>query len=117
MFRVNGNVISIVRFNLSSYPFLSSVPDSEDIDFKCDGLHDGFYASIKFGCQVLSFIYSITQPSNEQIYLNSYIITAFMEFAMTFCVQISLHSIRKPSYVTLCPRLIVKTQQNTGSGE
>ncbi|XP_037038201.1 serine/arginine repetitive matrix protein 2 [Bradysia coprophila] len=39
-------------FNLSSYPFLNSVPDAEDIDFKCDGLHDGFYASIKFGCQL-----------------------------------------------------------------
>ncbi|KAJ6643847.1 PiggyBac transposable element-derived protein 3 [Pseudolycoriella hygida] len=39
-------------FNLSTYPFLSGVPDAEDIDFKCDGLHDGFYASIKFGCQL-----------------------------------------------------------------
>lgn len=42
----------LFRFNLSSYPFLSSVPDSDDIDFKCDGLHDGFYASIKYNCQV-----------------------------------------------------------------
>lgn len=42
----------IFRFNLSSYPFLSTVPDSDQIDFKCDGLHDGFYASIKYSCQV-----------------------------------------------------------------
>lgn len=40
------------RYNLSTYPFLSLVPDAEDIDFKCDGLHDGFYASLKYSCQV-----------------------------------------------------------------
>ncbi|XP_031618604.1 probable serine/threonine-protein kinase kinX isoform X2 [Contarinia nasturtii] len=39
-------------YNLSTYPFLNSVPDSDDIDFKCDGLHDGFYASIKYSCQL-----------------------------------------------------------------
>lgn len=37
-------------YNLSDYPFLNSVPD--DIDFKCDGLHDGFYASVPHKCQV-----------------------------------------------------------------
>lgn len=40
------------RFNLSTYPFLPTVPDNDDIDFRCDGLHDGFYASIKYSCQV-----------------------------------------------------------------
>ncbi|XP_038117643.1 adhesive plaque matrix protein isoform X1 [Culex quinquefasciatus] len=40
-------------FNLSHYPFLDSVPTEEDIGFTCDPkLHDGFYASIKFGCQL-----------------------------------------------------------------
>jgi len=37
-------------YNLSEYPFLNSVP--EEIDFKCDGLHDGFYASVPHKCQV-----------------------------------------------------------------
>ncbi|RZC36485.1 CBM 14 domain containing protein, partial [Asbolus verrucosus] len=37
-------------YNLSSYPFYERVP--EDIDFKCDGLHDGFYASVPHKCQV-----------------------------------------------------------------
>ncbi|VEN60677.1 unnamed protein product [Callosobruchus maculatus] len=37
-------------YNLSDYPFYERVP--EDIDFKCDGLHDGFYASVKHKCQV-----------------------------------------------------------------
>lgn len=40
-------------FNLSHYPFLDSVPVEEDIGFTCDPkLHDGFYASIKFACQL-----------------------------------------------------------------
>lgn len=37
-------------YNLTDYPFLNSVPN--DIDFKCDGLHDGFYASVPHKCQV-----------------------------------------------------------------
>ncbi|CAH0551547.1 unnamed protein product [Brassicogethes aeneus] len=37
--------------NLSDYPFYERVPD-EVIAFKCDGLHDGFYASIPHKCQV-----------------------------------------------------------------
>ncbi|KAJ8679385.1 hypothetical protein QAD02_015172 [Eretmocerus hayati] len=36
-------------YNLSDYPFYASMP--EDIDFKCDGLHDGFYASVPHKCQ------------------------------------------------------------------
>ncbi|XP_017768113.1 PREDICTED: DNA ligase 1 [Nicrophorus vespilloides] len=36
--------------NLSEYPFFDRVP--EEIDFKCDGLHDGFYASVEHKCQV-----------------------------------------------------------------
>ncbi|XP_037933102.1 nucleolar and coiled-body phosphoprotein 1 isoform X2 [Teleopsis dalmanni] len=39
-------------YNLSSYPFFSTVPPEEDIHFKCDGLHDGFYSSIEHKCQV-----------------------------------------------------------------
>ncbi|XP_044744592.1 claspin [Coccinella septempunctata] len=39
-------------YNLSEYPFYERVPDPDEIDFKCDGLHDGFYASIPFKCQV-----------------------------------------------------------------
>jgi hypothetical protein len=38
-------------YNLTDYPFYDRVPD--DIDFKCDGLHDGFYASIPHKCQVM----------------------------------------------------------------
>ncbi|CAH1123982.1 unnamed protein product [Ceutorhynchus assimilis] len=38
-------------YNLSEYPFYERVPD-EVIEFKCDGLHDGFYASIPHKCQV-----------------------------------------------------------------
>lgn len=37
-------------YNLTDYPFLNSVP--QEIDFKCDGLHDGFYASMPHKCQV-----------------------------------------------------------------
>lgn len=37
-------------YNLSSYPFLNKVPN--DITFKCDGLHDGFYASVPHKCQL-----------------------------------------------------------------
>lgn len=39
-------------YNLSSYPFLSTTPADDEIHFKCDGLHDGFYASIEYKCQV-----------------------------------------------------------------
>lgn len=38
------------NYNLSDYPFYDRVP--EEIDFKCDGLHDGFYASVVHKCQV-----------------------------------------------------------------
>lgn len=38
-------------YNLSDYPFYNSIP--ENIDFKCDGLHDGFYASVPHKCQVI----------------------------------------------------------------
>nr|CAD7458113.1 unnamed protein product [Timema tahoe] len=36
-------------YNLTDYPFFDRVP--EVIDFKCDGLHDGFYASVTYKCQ------------------------------------------------------------------
>ncbi|XP_073840349.1 uncharacterized protein isoform X2 [Musca autumnalis] len=39
-------------YNLSSYPFLSTTPPDDEIHFKCDGLHDGFYASIEYKCQL-----------------------------------------------------------------
>lgn len=40
-------------FNLSSYPFLDSVPLPEEMLFKCDEkLKDGFYADVQYGCQV-----------------------------------------------------------------
>ncbi|XP_052893935.1 ABC transporter F family member 4 [Anopheles moucheti] len=40
-------------YNLSNYPFLDSVPSEEDIGFMCDPkLYDGFYASIKYNCQL-----------------------------------------------------------------
>lgn len=43
---------NIHRFNLSSYPFIDSMPAEEDIGFDCEDKINGFYASIKFGCQV-----------------------------------------------------------------
>uniref|UniRef100_A0A1I8P040 Chitin-binding type-2 domain-containing protein n=1 Tax=Stomoxys calcitrans TaxID=35570 RepID=A0A1I8P040_STOCA len=39
-------------YNLSTYPFLSTTPQDDEIHFKCDGLHDGFYASIEYKCQL-----------------------------------------------------------------
>ena len=44
-------------YNLSDYPFYNSIP--EDIDFKCDGLHDGFYASVPHKCQVRTTTVSV----------------------------------------------------------
>lgn len=38
-------------YNLSEYPFYNSIP--ADIKFACDGLHDGFYASVPHKCQVI----------------------------------------------------------------
>lgn len=40
-------------YNLSAYPFFSRVPTN--INFSCDGLKDGFYASIEHKCQVWNF--------------------------------------------------------------
>lgn len=37
-------------YNLSEYPFFNRLP--ENITFACDGLHDGFYASVPHKCQV-----------------------------------------------------------------
>lgn len=36
--------------DLRDYPFYSTVPDN--ITFPCEGLKDGFYASIEHKCQV-----------------------------------------------------------------
>ncbi|XP_067004252.2 cell surface glycoprotein 1 [Anabrus simplex] len=40
----------LAGYNLTDYPFYERVP--EEMDFKCDGLHDGFYASVEHKCQV-----------------------------------------------------------------
>ena len=37
-------------YDLSDYPFFNKVPSN--ITFKCDGLKDGFYASVEHKCQV-----------------------------------------------------------------
>lgn len=42
-------------YNLSSYPFYETVPPPEQMNFKCDGLHDGFYASVVHKCQVRDY--------------------------------------------------------------
>lgn len=58
-------------YNLSEYPFYERVP--EDIDFKCDGLHDGFYASVPHKCQVFIKIDNTdfcNQLSNAWRFLN-----------------------------------------------
>ncbi|XP_076366575.1 uncharacterized protein LOC143255191 [Tachypleus tridentatus] len=41
--------------DLSTYPFYISVP--EDIDFKCEGRHDGYYASISHKCQLFHWCF------------------------------------------------------------
>jgi len=46
-------------YNLTDYPFYDRVPD--EIDFKCDGLHDGFYASIPHKCQVMRSTVAMSQ--------------------------------------------------------
>lgn len=43
---------STFSFNLSTYPFIDSMPAEEDIGFDCEDKINGFYASIKFSCQV-----------------------------------------------------------------
>jgi hypothetical protein len=40
-------------YNLSSYPFFSRVPEPAALNFSCEGLKDGFYASIEHKCQVV----------------------------------------------------------------
>lgn len=39
-------------YNLSSYPFYPTIPPRDKMNFECDGLHDGFYASVVHKCQV-----------------------------------------------------------------
>ncbi|RWS11188.1 uncharacterized protein B4U79_15179 [Dinothrombium tinctorium] len=39
--------------DLTNYPFYIALP--EDIDFSCDGRHDGYYANIEHKCQVRVF--------------------------------------------------------------
>ena len=39
-------------YDLSDYPFYGRVPKPKTMNFTCDGLHDGFYASIPHKCQV-----------------------------------------------------------------
>ena len=39
-------------YNLSHYPFYRRVPPPDKMEFECDGLHDGFYASVLHKCQV-----------------------------------------------------------------
>lgn len=54
-------------YNLTDYPFLNSVP--EEIEFKCDGLHDGFYASVPHKCQVSRFYMFILQWGVRGLFL------------------------------------------------
>jgi len=44
--------------NLSTYPFFSRVPPLST--FECEGLHDGFYASIEHSCQVCYYVWTIS---------------------------------------------------------
>lgn len=55
-------------YNLSDYPFYETIP--KDIDFKCDGLHDGFYASVPHKCQVIIVKYYFLRkmPSIDNIF-------------------------------------------------
>lgn len=113
------------RFNLSTYPFLNSVPDNDDIDFKCDGLHDGFYASIKYSCQVC-VLFLLFLAKNGSFANNcrpffcccccSFIIIVCTEYVMTSCVPILPHLIRNHSSVTLSQKWIANRRPNTGSG-
>lgn len=53
LFLILYNLFYYCRYNLSNYPFLDSVPSEEDIAFTCDDTKKGFYASVKYGCQVI----------------------------------------------------------------
>ncbi|XP_076323060.1 uncharacterized protein LOC143231989 [Tachypleus tridentatus] len=41
--------------DLNSYPFFISVP--EDINFKCDGRHDGYYSNVLHKCQLFHWCF------------------------------------------------------------
>lgn len=113
--------IQLRRYNLSSYPFLDSVPADEDIGFTCDPkLHDGFYASIKYNCQVSTLTYG--KNTNDLVILVahsycSYTITASTVFATISCALTTQHSTRRHSSVISPQKLTARTRPNTGSGK
>ena len=88
-------------YNLSTYPFLDRVPKREEMDFKCDGLHDGFYASVPLKCQVMhssiiTFILICTcfLKKKWQLFYRCTII-ACRERGTIFCAPISRHLIKR----------------------
>ena len=97
------------------------MPADEDIGFDCEDKINGFYASVKYSCQV-------SEPCRA-LYTNlflfllplfhtySYIITVSMVLDRISYVQILQHSIKKHSYVILCPRLTVKIHTDIGAGK
>lgn len=58
--------------NLTDYPFYNAVPVDE-IDFKCDGLHDGFYASVPHKCQVDKQNFTCQTESDNFIYYSDFV--------------------------------------------
>lgn len=122
-----------LRYNLSSYPFFASVPPEEEIHFKCDGLHDGFYASIEHKCQVsiksalirnfqffsnfLRIIVNRNGLYKIVYYSSSCIIIVFTVYDTTSCVPILPPLIKKLLFVTLYPMWTAKALKNIGIGK
>jgi hypothetical protein len=69
-------------YNLTDYPFYDRVPD--DIHFKCDGLHDGFYASIPHKCQVKRNPAAMSQQNTETVRATSRRMAAFIQLKKVF---------------------------------
>ena len=78
-------------YNLSTYPFLDRVPKREEMDFKCDGLHDGFYASVPLKCQVM----------HSSIITFILICTCFLK-KMAIILQVYHHCVSGTRYDFLC---------------
>lgn len=106
---------------MSSYPFLDNeqMPAEEDIGFDCDDKINGFYASIKFGCQV-SLEYLNLSLIGFMVTLKpvcSSIITACTAFDQILFALTSQLLTRKLSFVISHPKSTVKTLTNIGIGQ
>lgn len=97
------------------------MPADEDIGFDCADKINGFYASIKFGCQVsvacLTLSHVACRLSSHTLSLSSSITIVSMAYAPTLSAPTLRLLIRKLSFVISRQKLIVKIHTNTGIGE